>query len=431
MPLDRRQLADARATVARLDRELVATEYDLATTTATLNRALARNDAATQRRLEERRHELSTLREGLLRDRREAVGIVGRLRNGLRVPRTFEAAIGDLDGSVPVAMLPVRLETRFLAANTELWVRVFPDAIHQHTFEPELTSEEVAAGADYWTTRWRGTDEQARAVWERMARTLRPPRARWVIEAMTPSNLAERGTGDPVLPDPSRRTTPWTRPPVARLLPERWVVLGYRNGQEVARVWGERIADDLALGPTPDSTDPDRASHPLHEPPDDQDSLAIDDGLRWLVDLGAARDAGMAIRLTDDDVPGGVKAGFDLLLVVGVDWTLEAANAAQALGDHLTAHSFTDGLAYVSVGTPTNITDDAVPPAGVHADTSGLDPTVVRDPADDAVGPAFIAALGLVDVEMLTTAPGSEDRVSAAARAMNAALWAPTWGYFL
>ncbi len=53
----------------------------------------------------------------------------------------------NLSTQWPIALLPVRLETRFLG--TDLCIRVIPDVIHADTHEPELTAAELAAGQLY------------------------------------------------------------------------------------------------------------------------------------------------------------------------------------------------------------------------------------------------------------------------------------------
>jgi uncharacterized protein involved in exopolysaccharide biosynthesis len=63
-----------------------------------------------------------------------------------------------LDGTVatthPLLLLPVRLETRFLAARnssrTDLCVRVYPDDVHVDSHEPGLTEDEERWGAHFW-----------------------------------------------------------------------------------------------------------------------------------------------------------------------------------------------------------------------------------------------------------------------------------------
>ena len=57
------------------------------------------------------------------------------------LPTTGPAdAFADLDGNLPLALFPVRLEARFLpdADPTEIVVRVFPDDIHADAHDPEI-----------------------------------------------------------------------------------------------------------------------------------------------------------------------------------------------------------------------------------------------------------------------------------------------------
>jgi hypothetical protein len=85
--------------------------------------------------------------------------------------------IADLEEH-PIALLPVKLETRFArpperghkdgVANPELytdmdgpelWVRVYPDAIHVDNHEPQLTETEVRLGKDFWAYCWYATHQ--------------------------------------------------------------------------------------------------------------------------------------------------------------------------------------------------------------------------------------------------------------------------------
>ncbi|MFC9290821.1 hypothetical protein, partial [Streptomyces sp. NPDC057052] len=64
--------------------------------------------------------------------------------------------VWTLATSHPLALLPVRLETRFSGPGHErLLVRIFPDTVHVDSHEPELTPDEIASGADYWRSVWR------------------------------------------------------------------------------------------------------------------------------------------------------------------------------------------------------------------------------------------------------------------------------------
>ena len=99
----------------------------------------------------------------------------------------------------PLLLLPVRLETRFFPrvdGGADLRVRVYPDAVHVDTHEPELTDAELTWGAHFWEQTWRaGGDEAAgRAAWHQLVERFDRPRAAWIARALTPLNLDDLPT---------------------------------------------------------------------------------------------------------------------------------------------------------------------------------------------------------------------------------------------
>ena len=226
------------------------------------------------------------------------------------------AAAGDahraVPGDRPLALLPVRLETRFFPqpnGSSELRVRVYPDKIHIDSHEPELTPAEKTWGQHYWTQilarrrRHAGADECVAAA----RRSIR-------------SRSARRGSRGCC----GRRTG--QRPPArARPRPEqRWrrrrsshASMSWTEGKDAA--WRQRAAGaaaarsldrDRALGrarrrrgrrprhPAGRSPSvPIRRSMPTPRPRFPATRLAVDAGMRWMVDFDEAEAAGMALRI--------------------------------------------------------------------------------------------------------------------------------------
>jgi hypothetical protein len=338
---------------------------------------------------------------------------------------------------VPIALLPVRLETRYVPSATGLdfCLRVYPDDAHVETHEPELLEGEMRYGHHFWEQLWRAGGDEARrkAAWAQLAQRFEPARAAWIVRATRPTNPQDRPAApvanDQPLPAPLQfpeaalHEEAWTRAPVVRTLPDRWVAIGYRGGQRVLVTWGEPIPGELAAGPSPLAE--------LPAVPDDQ--LPLDPAMRWLVDFDEAARVGMAMRvpLSEEEA----KAGYDELVVVGLRMTLDSEVGATRLSALLHSQHYTDGLSFVPQGTPTNNTPAA--PSGFRSHDPGFQESygtevasvdTARAPLDNAT--VLARALG-IDAAVLSQIGGALEREQADVRAMHTALWPATWGYFL
>ncbi|HKE95897.1 MAG TPA: hypothetical protein VKB34_16435, partial [Povalibacter sp.] len=324
-------------------------------------------------------------------------------------------------------------------------VRVYPDKIHIDSHEPDLTADEVTWGQHYWEQDWHaGNDADARAAaWRQIADRLTAERAAWVVRSLTPTNPAQRPTGA-TPPDQALATEPafpvvavatsndtWRRAPQARLLPDRWLAIVHSEGKVALRATSKDIQRPLNVGPNPQAPPLDDAARAAVER---GDRLAIDDDMKWMVDFNLAETAGMALRIA---VPAALLTKLDSLLVFGVLRSATAAQTADQLANLLDAHHYTDGLALLRPGTPTNNTDDRR--AGYSSADSGHSGSyateILARPAGGATNAQRIgAALGLPSARIDATL-GHVDHALADddgdMRSMNTALWQVGWGYFL
>src|SRR5215510_12774128 len=340
----------------------------------------------------------------------------------------------------PAVLLPVRLETRFFTlpdSSSELRVRIYPDTVHIDSHEPELTAEELKWGQHFWEETWRAStdDERAKSAWRQLADRFDPPRAAWVALALKPLNPDDHPkqplppnaamTPPPKFPTLTTKAEAWTRAPLTRMLPNQWIVLGYKSGKLVVNVKGKPIPDSLATGPDPTKGDPVSP-----------DQLAIDNAMKWMVDFDEAEQKGMGIRikLSAQDAA----SGFDFLLVLGIKDSQSAPiDAAARLADLLNAHHYTDGLSFIRQGTPSNNTQDA--PSGFSSNDPGHESsyTAERDAVpfqkgDGSNGDLLATAFGMANApQVFANLPNATSKEQVDARQMNTALWQATMGYFL
>ncbi len=337
--------------------------------------------------------------------------------------------VGDdftqLHTSLPLVLLPVRLETRFATSGNaqELWIRVYPDEIHADSHEPELTDKEIAAGQAYWSAVW-SDDAAAGTAWKVLLQTVPTPRAAWVAQVMTPTNANDNPRPvDPTFPEPPRKVDAWSRAAEARLLPDRFVALGFRQGTEVARAIGSGIVEPLAVTLAPDAAASQRQDV-------SGDGLEVDDAVRWTIDFSKAIEVGMGFKMTL--TPDDVRLGFDELIVVGVKGSLPAQETSAELARLFEEHHYGRGLAFVRQGTPTNNTERAPsgypPPDPNGAMSFAMERDATRDVAGRD-GERFANALGIPS-DILKHIERSTADEQASARAMCGALWPATWGYF-
>ncbi len=336
--------------------------------------------------------------------------------------RTDPRVAGTLTASdLPLALLPVRLETRYATAaggSTELLVRIYPDQVHVDAHDPRLSGAEEAAGHEYWRAQWRAGDnhERRQRAFQPLADRFGAGRAAWVVTATTPINTGARPAAEvgddaalavePAFPALDLSET--RRTPVARLLPTRWTATAYAGGQLLATVTGAPVTADLAVGPDLDA--------PLVHAESDT-VAAIDTGMNWLVDFAEAERVGMALRLP-------VAGAVDLLLVSGTS----DGDDADGLGQLLGAQRFTEGLAFLAAETTTNNAEQR--PSGWSSEGDGWLSTDA-EPVPGGFARLTTDALGLGSAKLLAGLPNASEVDPVLAEAMTTALWPATWGYWL
>lgn len=307
-----------------------------------------------------------------------------------------------------------------------------------------LPAGDVAPTAAYWRAAWLAGDDRAGqdAARADLIAAVGEQRAAEIVASSRPVNFrtarhdpsAQVAVAFLELPDPATVPTQrlaWSQPAVVTALPERLVLLGFRNGVQVMSELGAAIPSPLTVGPNP-LADPQDQMRP------DGSDLEFGDDLRWLADFEEAVRVGMGFRvnLGAEDVRG----GFDRLLVLGVRLST-AADGGRELVESLFAHHQRSavGFALLRTGAVTNNTE-----ALSSAYGAAEDPDTTFDLVFGRLPPLTRAGdyLARLDSQWLADALGlrlhtfeqttnSRSTDMGEARAMNSVLWPATWGYFM
>ncbi|WP_346236779.1 hypothetical protein ABDK00_013940 [Niabella insulamsoli] len=272
----------------------------------------------------------------------------------------------ELNGKVPVVMLPVRIETRFvnppISSVPELWIRIFPDDIHTNTHEPAMTQGEIDAGQAYWTamadvSSQLSPDEKEEArknIWLKLKETVTgAQRAIWVAKSTKPVNWINMDATAPTLQFPTYpeiKTHSWTRAPQTQALPDRFVVTIFRNGKSVHEQIGNIIPDTVFLGP-----DPMAAEEAIKKEAND---IRFNEDIDWLQHFDRAIELGLGMKIRLQPTMFATGNKLERLTVLGLAHSADADNGKMILETLFeNHHCASKGFSFLKQGTPTNNTE--------------------------------------------------------------------------
>ena len=341
------------------------------------------------------------------------VGRLGEARGRLN-RQIADAVLGELalplTPDLPVALLPVRLETRFAdeGGRRVLKIRVYPDDAHVDDHEPLLTDDEVAAGHAYWTaTRAEAAHEPG--AWRALARGVGTYRALWVRDLTTPDAAGNT-------PSLTTRAPGTARPTVARGLPDLfWFRV--RVGNDVTTLPGAPIADVVQVGLD--------LTAGADAPTIQNELLVLHEELRWLNDYDAAVAQGLALTVP---LPDGTEL-VDDVSVVGASLSLPPETASDVISTLITHHRVSHGAGFIHPGTPTNNLADSTSGYAERPDADSL-PRDLVDPVPTSNAAVLAHALG-IDPATLAPLAGAAGQDADQQRLMAAALFEGTWGPYL
>jgi hypothetical protein len=314
--------------------------------------------------------------------------------------------------------------------------------------EETLSAADISAMRKYWPAIWvaAGRADLAATALATLQGDVGAPRAAQIVEKLRPYNMAEKppagyttetaavSVAFLILPrrdDIDAKSRTWMQAASASLLPERFVLLGYRGGVEVVNQLGAPVQGPFSVSPDPAAAPEDQFQF------DANGNLTVGTDLKWMTDFDEAVNRGMGFRV---DLTPATAQGFDRLFVLGLRLSADAAKGKAELETLLNHHYFSrSGFALLPQGAATNNTEEGNSAYSREDDADSSYDFVFKGKAqfteteellDKSDGQWFAESLG-IDAELLRQVPHAGGADQAEARAMNAALWPATLGYFM
>ena len=244
----------------------------------------------------------------------------------------------------------------------------------------------------------------------------------------------------PQLEDIATKQLSWSQAPKVNVLPDRFVLIGYINNEEVLVEIGNPIPLPLIVG-----LDPSASAKDQLKPEKETGDLTVGEDMKWMMDFERAIEVGMGFKIDLNNAQA--TRGFDRLLVLGLRLSAdqqESKTLLETLIQH--HHNGRSGFSLLPQGTPTNNTerngagfsraDDADPSfddyflkakQGPGADSLFAE---IDDPLLKRDGQWLAEFLG-IDTDVLKKVRYSDGTDQSEAKAMNLALWPATLGYMM
>lgn len=355
----------------------------------------------------------------LFGQRRSVLGSIAEVDGGLaKLVAALQGDPCDLESDVPLALLPVRLETRYNHDGTTLRVRVFPDDVHVDRLDRGLSAEERAAGIVYWQGIWDGSVTED-VAWQTLLGEVKPSRAEWVAAALSP-DLTTRPNPPAAGVTPVVGNPPALQQlaPVARGLPDRFVVVAIQ-GEQTSTATGAAIPPSLVVG-LPPTADPSQLIR--------NGTVTLGPGMEWMIDPAEAERVGMLVT-----VPlAAPNSRVERVFAIGVRASLGPDDSAIELASLLEAHRYAEGAEFVAPGTPTNNTEsDRAAWTARSAPRPPPTRPVSLSPGTEALNAATALGVDPTSDTGLGTWPSPAVASQPVAAASNTALWQATWGTFI